>query len=242
VLLLHGWLGSWTLWRETIEILGREFRTYALDFWGFGDSNRGTNVDAFTVDNFVELVREFMDRLGIVKAPLVGHSMGGTVSLNTAIRYPEIAHKVVIIGSPIDGRSLEWWLKASGIGWIAWLVRHSPLLLRLGVKLYSPFIARNGPQIYDILMTGIEQSSIQSFFESIGSLWRTDLRPYVPKLEMPIMGMYGLKDVVVKPNQAQVLDELLPSARVEVFPDSGHFVMLDNPERFHADLRDFLHA
>ena len=38
VLLLHGWLGSWALWRNTIEVLGREFRTYALDFFGFGES------------------------------------------------------------------------------------------------------------------------------------------------------------------------------------------------------------
>jgi len=36
VLLLHGWLGSWALWRSTIEILSKEFRVYALDFFGFG--------------------------------------------------------------------------------------------------------------------------------------------------------------------------------------------------------------
>ena len=40
VLLLHGWLGSWALWRKTIEELGKEFRTYAIDFWGFGRVGR----------------------------------------------------------------------------------------------------------------------------------------------------------------------------------------------------------
>ena len=79
VLLLHGWLGSWTLWRDTIEILGNEFRTYALDFFGFGESV--DHAQNFTVDNYVDSVNQFMDRLGIVKAPLIGHSMGGTVAL-----------------------------------------------------------------------------------------------------------------------------------------------------------------
>jgi pimeloyl-ACP methyl ester carboxylesterase len=86
VLLLHGWLGSWSLWRSSIEVLGREFRTYALDFFGFGDS--ADKADNFSVDNFVLLVNQFMDRLGIVKAPLIGHSMGGTVSLSTRCPLP----------------------------------------------------------------------------------------------------------------------------------------------------------
>ncbi|MEO1444212.1 MAG: alpha/beta hydrolase, partial [Chloroflexota bacterium] len=110
VLLLHGWLGSWALWRHSIEVLGGEFRTYALDFFGFGES---TDKDEnFTVNNFVLLVNQFMDRLGIVKAPLVGHSMGGTVSLSTAVRFPERVVKVVVIGSPIQGTSLNILLKA----------------------------------------------------------------------------------------------------------------------------------
>ena len=41
VLLLHGWLGSWQLWRETIERVGMSYRAYSLDFWGFGESRFG---------------------------------------------------------------------------------------------------------------------------------------------------------------------------------------------------------
>lgn len=64
VLLLHGWLNSWALWRQTIELLGKEFRMYALDFFGFGDS--GTQAEEFSVNNFVLMVDQFMDRMGIV--------------------------------------------------------------------------------------------------------------------------------------------------------------------------------
>ena len=60
VLLLHGWLGSWALWRDTIEVLGREFKTYSLDFWGFGASNPIEEDLNFSVENFVELVHQFM--------------------------------------------------------------------------------------------------------------------------------------------------------------------------------------
>ena len=87
MILLHGWLGSWGLWQETMAYLGRHYRTYALDFWGFGES--GKKRDTYAVQDFVSLVDQFMEQLGIAQAPLVGHSMGGTVSLSVAIQHPE---------------------------------------------------------------------------------------------------------------------------------------------------------
>ena len=103
-------------------MLGKDFRTYALDFWGFGESDGSHENQNFTVNNFVDMVHQFMDKLGIVKAPLIGHSMGGTVSLSTAIRYPEKVVKVVVIGSPIHGSSLNFLLKLSGYPSIASLL------------------------------------------------------------------------------------------------------------------------
>jgi pimeloyl-ACP methyl ester carboxylesterase len=99
VILLHGWLGSWGLWQETMGYLGRYYRTYAMDFWGFGES--GKKRETYAVQDFVSLVDQFMEQLGIRSAPLVGHSMGGTVSLSVAIRYPERVSKVVVVGEQV---------------------------------------------------------------------------------------------------------------------------------------------
>ena len=54
--------------------LGKYYRTYAMDFWGFGES--GKKRETYAVQDFVDLVDQFMDQLGISEAPLVGHSMG----------------------------------------------------------------------------------------------------------------------------------------------------------------------
>ena len=70
VILLHGWLGSWGLWQETMAYLGANYRTYALDFWGFGESGRKRKT--YDVQDFVSLVYQFMEQLGIMRAPLVG--------------------------------------------------------------------------------------------------------------------------------------------------------------------------
>src|SRR5512144_3358592 len=92
--------------------LGGSYRLYALDFWGFGES--GKKRVTYNVQDFVSLVDQFMETLGIASAPLVGHSMGGTVSLSVAIQYPERVNKVVVVGSPIVGSSLAPLLKIAG--------------------------------------------------------------------------------------------------------------------------------
>ncbi len=128
VILLHGWLGSWGLWQETMEELGKHFRTYALDFWGFGES--GKKRETFTVQDFVLMVDQFMEQLGIAHAPLVGHSMGGTVSLMVAIQHAARAEKVIVVGSPIAGSSLSFLLKLFGQRPVAYVVHHNLWILR----------------------------------------------------------------------------------------------------------------
>ena len=238
VLLLHGWLGSWALWRNTIEILGQEFRTYALDFFGFGESqDKSAN---FSVDNYVHSVDQFMDRLGIVKAPLIGHSMGGTVSLGAAIRHAERVVKVVVIGSPIQGKSLNLLLKLSGYKGIARLIWTTPALLKLFMRGYAHFIAADGNRVGKMLVEDIAKISPNSFCQSIRTLRQTDLSDQLYPITIPVLGIYGQKDVIVSPKQSAVLQQYLPHSQIAWFEKSGHFPMMDEPDRFHATVREFL--
>lgn len=238
VIFLHGWLGSWALWRDTIEELGKEFRTYALDFFGFGDS-MDHSAD-FSVDNFVELVNQFYERLGIPKAPLIGHSMGGTVSLSVAARYPEKVVKVAIIGSPIQGSSLNAFLKLSGYKGIAEIAFSVPYMLDSFVYLMTRFGGRSGKRTHQMVAQDVTKVTIDSFFQSIGTLRKTDLRDQLGTLNMPILGIYGKRDIIVDPRQSKVLLKYAPNSTEAFFERSGHFPMMDEPERFHKTVSDFL--
>jgi pimeloyl-ACP methyl ester carboxylesterase len=238
VLLLHGWLGSWALWRNTIEILSKEFRVYALDFFGFGESFDRTS--DFTVSNFVESVNQFMDRLGIIKAPLVGHSMGGTVSLAAAVRFPEKVVKVTVVGSPIQGSSLNPLLKLAGFRGTARVAWMNPAMLRMFIKYYAYFIAKDGKMMSKMMMDDFQNITVESFFQSIGTLRDTDLRPQIANIKHSVMGIYGKHDVIVHPKQSEVLKLAIPHSKIAWFEGSGHFPMLDEPQIFHDTLIDFL--
>lgn len=225
------------MWQETMTYLGQYYRTYALDFWGFGES--GKKRETYRVQDFISLVDQFMDKLGIEKAPLVGHSMGGTVSLSIAIQHPERASKVVVVGSPIHGSSLAFPLKLAGIPGIAWLLFNLFPAFRSGMRIASPFICSD-PRFPDMMDRDLSRTTLQSFLISIFTLRRTDLRPNLQKIHIPVMGMYGDRDNIVHPRQWKPLQCGVPQTRVERFQKAGHFIMLDEPQAFQQTLKEFL--
>jgi pimeloyl-ACP methyl ester carboxylesterase len=237
VILLHGWLGSWGLWQETMTYLGQYYRTYALDFWGFGES--GKKRETYRVQDFISLVDQFMDKMGIAQAPLVGHSMGGTVSLSTAIQHPTRVSKVVVVGSPIHGSSLALMLKLAGIRSIAWLLFLLFPLFRGGMRVASPFICGD-PRFPDMMDRDLSKTTLESFLISISTLRKTDLRPHLAQVRVPVMGMYGDRDNIVHPRQWKPLTAGVGHARIERYPKAGHFIMLDDPKNFQQTLKDFL--
>jgi pimeloyl-ACP methyl ester carboxylesterase len=217
--------------------LGAFYRTYALDFWGFGES--GKKRDTYAVSDFVGLVDQFMEQLGIIKAPLVGHSMGGTVSLSVAIRYPERVSKVVVVGSPMVGSSLAPLLKLAGYRGIAFMLFNMMGLFRAAMRVYSGMICRD-PRFPEMMDRDLSRTTVESFLRSIASLRRTDLTPLLDQVQVPSLGMYGATDKIVDPDQWKPMQRGIPLARIEHFPTCGHFPMLEEPGEFSQKLKAFL--
>ncbi len=86
----------------------------------------------------------------------------------------------------------------------------------------------------------LSRTTLEAFFLSINSLHKTDLRPHLPGITKPVMGIYGVGDNVVAPSQANIITSRVPTSRVKMMPGSKHFPMLDEPQAFNAELAEFL--
>ena len=160
--------------------------------WIFGAlASRVRSVKPYDVQDFVSLVDQFMEQLGIACAPLVGHSMGGTVSL--------------LGGHPATRAGLKrwwWWARpssarrspacssCSGRRPVAYVVHHNLWALKLGFRLLAPLYSRD-PHWPDMMDRDLSRTTLESFLVSIASLRRTDLRPQLSQVSVPVMGMYG---------------------------------------------------
>ncbi len=238
VVLLHCWLGSWDYWYSTMEYLAaQKYKTYALDFWGFGDSAKQ---GSFSVLEYVEMVDQFMERMGLDQARVMGHSMGGTVSLCLALDYPRRVSKVAIVGSPIVGSGLSLLLKISGYRQIARIMYAIPGFLPTLLKALSVTYANDWRTLYDKLAKDSSRTTFESFSASIRDLRHIDLRPRLGEFQIPAMGIFGRKDNIVTPKQGELMRKGIKNHSVHYFENSGHFPMLDEIDLFHKTILDFL--
>ena len=127
VLLVHGAGADRRDWRDVVPVLARFNKVYAPDLIGFGDTPRRDF--PHTPEYMAEYLVGFMDSVGIEKATLIGHSLGGRVCLEVALRHPE----------RVRGLALE---ASMGFGKVAWrgrLFSHTRLLIHRVLGLKSPY-------------------------------------------------------------------------------------------------------
>jgi pimeloyl-ACP methyl ester carboxylesterase len=99
VILLHGWMTSWRYWIPSMQQLSMKYRTYALDLWGYGDS--GKDPEKLSLDAHIELLDNFMDKLGISKAAFIGHSLGAAVMVRYARKRPDRVARMMLVSAPV---------------------------------------------------------------------------------------------------------------------------------------------
>jgi pimeloyl-ACP methyl ester carboxylesterase len=243
VILLHGWINSWGVWQDVMIDLAENghYKVYALDFWGFGESAKA-NTPPFKVMSYVQMVDQFMAILGIERAPILGHSMGGTVALAFALENPARVTRVGAVGAPIVGSSINFLLRVAALNWIQ-LAQSLPFLTHVIVRsLIQINTARDSARVRKMLLHDVNRTSMESFFKSIGDLRQIDLRAQLRELKMPILGVFGKSDNIVAPNQIEVLARYVTGAQTQLMLRSRHFPMLDEPDIFNATIRQFLAA
>ena len=217
---VHGWLGSWRYWMPVMEDLAQGYRSYALDLWGFGDSDKSR--EQYDLDGYAELLLAFLDALGIGRVPLVGHTLGAAIAVRMAACHPDRVSKVLAVGLPLTSGAIDRRLLTTA---------DNDSLARL-------FWARQRPHPEVVRSTG--KTARNAITLTIQSVARLDLWKTLDHIDVPLLTVYGEKDNVVTAEWADELESNQAPARAIVLPDAYHFPMLDQIARFARLLRDFV--
>lgn len=201
IIFLHSWLGSWRYWVSTMEQVGDRHRVYALDFWGFGESEcRGCR---YGIDAYVEMLFGFIEKLAVREINLVGHGLGGMVAIRAAAERPELFAKVASVCTPLQGSTIGAVVKNSGGG------TFQRLLGRAQSNNVWSRVLKNmslgNAEIYKEMAEDTENLSedlVQSVLDSIQS---TDLTRVLGELKVPLLLIYGDRDTVVGVEQFERL-------------------------------------
>lgn len=218
LIFLHGWLGSWRYWMDSMEALSEGYRAHAFDLWGYGDSDK--EAGQYDVDTYLGLLASFMDHMGISRAPLIAHSLGAVIAVRFAREHPERVPKLALVSAP---------LAESGLNRGA----------LLGDSILGRFQQKR-QVIHETVVQDMARTAPGAVEQSLASLKGFSLSSLLPGLDIPILAVYGRKDGLVDPSQAKAFARSNPKVRGVVMPDSGHFPMLDDTSRFNRLLSDYL--
>jgi pimeloyl-ACP methyl ester carboxylesterase len=222
ILFIHGWLGSWRYWMRTMEALAPDYRTYAMDLWGFGDSDKSK--ERYSVADYTTLIYDFMDQLGIAKASLVGHSLGAVVALHFATEYPSLVSRLAIVSLPVTSDAINGRLRDfssnSVLAKMFW---------------WRQITHKEVQQEVEKMATNVIALSVHSTLE-------IDARALIERIRQPTLVIYGEKDGVIDPEPSRILNGERHSLRPIGLAESRHFPMLEEANKFNRLLKDFLEA
>lgn len=233
VLLVHGFGGDLDNWLFTIDALAEGATVYALDLPGHGQSAK-TLPDP-TLSGLSKAVRDFMDAVGIKAAHLVGHSMGGAVSMRTALDAPERVASLSLICSAGLGREIN---QGYITGFIDATSRRDlkPVL----ETLFADAGLVNRQMTDDLLkykrLDGVDGALRAIASSMFGNGEQTAiLGEAVEAAKVPTLVVWGAEDRVIPAAHATALRS---AARVEVVPNAGHMVQMEAVGKVNALLKD----
>jgi pimeloyl-ACP methyl ester carboxylesterase len=243
LVLIHGLGGRIYNFRYNIPVLSEHLRVVALDLKGFGYSERPAAGD-YSLTAQARLVGELMDRLGISRAAVLGHSMGGAIALRLAVTSPEKVDRLILVGS------------APPNGMVPRLAASPPLrsLLRLGTALvlHQPGlrerVLRQG--FYDPAFLSPEMleefrrsACIRGSADATASLLSHaagDEPIDISRVSQPVLILWGEGDRWTSLGLARRLADELPDARLQVIDRARHMVLEERAEEANEAILAFL--
>jgi pimeloyl-ACP methyl ester carboxylesterase len=231
VVFTHGFAESHAMWKPQ-EPLSEEFRLITYDVRGHATTDSPTSPDQYSADIAVNDLFQLLKALGINKAVLGGHSMGGYISMRFYLKHPEMVAALIIQdtgpGYRNPARMAEWnktpderarRLETEGIGFMLKepatdarrrevLLNHNPVgLANMSRKVVAQF-----------------DSTVIENLENI---------------KVPSIVIVGEKDTPFL-QAAQYMAKTIPGAKYVVIPGAGHNANIDDPTTYNRAVREFL--
>jgi pimeloyl-ACP methyl ester carboxylesterase len=230
VILFHAsGVGGWS-WLYNVEELNQHYRTYAIDTLGDVGRSELTSRDHYPQDGQAqaELYTNVADKLGIVRAYVVGASEGGFIGTNLALHAPERVEKLVLLGPMGYAGTTESTLRIM-------LAQFFPLKPIQDSTI--PWAFGDDPQVVEafgewfrLLMTG-------TFPQKARPIQFTPEQRQ--SLKVPVLLVLGEEDHLVgDPQRAKALVQDIPDIRVEVL-DTGHLIGTEQPEQVNKLILEF---
>lgn len=229
IVLMHGWGCNSSTVASIEAIVSPKMHVFNIDLPGHGNSDEPPTV--WGIELYTQLVEKLLDRLGIERPILLGHSFGGRVAILLSSRR-EVRKVVLVDAAGVKPRrSLKYYFKVYSYKTVKHLL---PLLFgkKKGGELLDRYRGRSGSSDYN--------NATPMMRAILSKCVNEDLKHVMPDIKAPTLLIWGENDTATPLSDAKTMERLIPDAGLASFPGCGHYSFLDNPAGFKAVLKEFL--
>lgn len=228
VLLLHGWGSNADNFKFLERHLAADFRVLSLDLPGFGASPPPPA--EWSLNDYIELVKDFLANLGIAAPAVIGHSFGGRIAI--CLGAQGSASRLILVDSAgvRPRRKPVYYLKVYSYKLAKRLLNlapqrlRGPMLEKLQQRFGSSDYRNAAPILRKILVKVVNE----------------DLTALLPRIKVPTLLIWGENDTTTPVEQARVMERMIPDAGLVVLKGAGHYCFLDKPGEFNLIAAHFL--
>jgi 4,5:9,10-diseco-3-hydroxy-5,9,17-trioxoandrosta-1(10),2-diene-4-oate hydrolase len=248
VLLLHGLGASHFGWDLlTPELVTAGYEVIAPDLPGHGDSYKPRRREMYHVENVFDTFTEWIESLELAGPPtLIGHSLGGYLALEYAVRHPSDVSGLVLIAPLYTRRQLSYMMRLALREAVinAFAMHRVPDWVYRGLVHLSSLTLFEGQGRGQDIPKEIRKQTVADFRRTAPGAYylpytSRNLEPYVDHVDVPALLIYGQRDRTLKPGLFPPLGGLLPAVR-QLPLDAGHCPQHSHPGQVNSEILGFL--
>lgn len=230
VLYVHGNTGSSRWWSRVMDIPG--CRTVALDMPNFGASSPMEGEP--DIHSYAKVVAGFMDLMGMQKAVVVGHSLGGTVVQSLALQRPDLVQAMVLV----DSGAPSGLVTPKDRHPVIELMRANRAVLEQALRAVVPTL--KDESFFQELVDDATKMAPHAWIGNAEALSRFDIRGRTAEFTGPVLVIRGTLDPIITDSMAADTAAAYAHSILEVLEGVGHSVIVEQPERFKEMLSRFV--
>ncbi|MGE5416188.1 MAG: alpha/beta fold hydrolase [Acidobacteriota bacterium] len=229
---VHGWTANRHRWDHQAEYFPATRRFIRFDLRGHGESDKP--IMRYSIKQFSEDLKGLLDKLGIEKAILAGHSMGGMTVQQFALDYPERVEKLILVDT--CGRFPFNALTRTGVATCGALPFQMFVKMNI-VRAFKPGFSKSKLEEFVRLSQNNPQPVVMSCFKE--AMAEYDIMSRLPQIKAQTLVFHGYHDIQLTLDEGCKLAMLIPNATMKIV-DSGHETPVEVPEQLTKAIAEFI--
>lgn len=234
---IHGWLNNWPVWKKQINAMQRQgYSTLTLDLRGHGKSGKPEEKEKYELENFAKDLYEIIKKEKIKDFVLIGHSMGGMISLLYYKMFKTKPKALILAGTTSKGVLSHYMIKKYKKNikkTLDFLMEHEKIKNK-EAKIKEP---KNIP---DLVIKSFIHTPKKVGLACLKSMIDYDAKDVLKKIKQPVLILEGEKDIFLPEVNAKEMFKKIKNAEIVIIPKATHWLNFEKPKTTTKYIQEFL--